>query len=420
MNYFELLTMLLFLLAFISYLNEKIFKIPFAIAITATSVILSVLCILLEEIGLITIDYASINFLRYDFFSEFVLTYVLGFLLFAGALHVKLDELKEEGFLILVLSTIGVVIFTVLYGTIIYYLLHAFNIKIDYLISLLIGVILSPTDPIAVMSILNACYVPKKLRILISGESLFNDGISYSLFIIIAGLQFGGLEFSVVSIGEIVFQEIFVSLIIGLMIAYASMALIKTTEDPIVAILITFSTITLCFTLADRFQFSGPLSVVCIGLIYGQQISKTKFVKSGDKTYGDFWHVLDQIVNGLLFLLMGLELSTLEFTKEVFILSVIAIVLNLTIRFISVIFPTAIYHMKRKVLSSRIQLIILLTWGGLRGGLSLALIMSLGVFDHSKTIISVVYFVIIFSIIVQGLTIKPLMEKHNFESINEV
>lgn len=420
MNYFEIFTALIVMLAIFSVINEKFLHFPFAIGITITSITVSILCVILERTGLVPLEHERIDFLSSEFFSQFVLQYVLGFLLFAGALHVSLKELKKEKVLLFTFSTISVLAYAVIYGTVFYFILNALGFKFDFWFALLVGVILSPTDPIAVMSILNNCFVPDKLRVLISGESLFNDGISYSLFIIVSAIVLGKMTLDPGTIATVLFKEIIVSIFAGFILGIVSLYFVRRTKDSVIAVIESLAVITLSFTLAERFHFSGPLAVIIIGLLYSKYLHGSEFLKSGDNSFYDFWKVLDQILNGLLFLIIGLELSTLQFTTTVVILSIGAIGLNLIVRWISIIGPTVLYHYKNKLLYGKLKLSLLLTWGSLRGGLSLALIMSIGYFEGVRTIISTIYFVILFSIIVQGLSIKPILLNHDFSSFDEL
>lgn len=407
MDFFHLLSILIVISALFSYINFRYLKLPNAIGIMLVSLFFSFVVLVAGYFFPTIKEFAAAQLNSIDF-SELLLEGMLSFMLFAGAFHIKYEDLKLERVSIMLFSTISVLISTFIVGFSAYYLLHFFGLEVSLINALLFGALISPTDPIAVLSILKSAGVPKSLETKIAGESLFNDGVAVVVFITILRLSSPDAEMSFQSIALLFGQEALGGLLLGALVGWFGYRLIASIDNYQVEVLITLAIVMGGYTLAHFIHVSGPLAMVIAGLITGNRgKSYGMSVKTAD--YIDkFWELIDEILNAILFVLLGFELLIVETSTTVLIVAFILIVIVLITRFISVLLPSLLIRLKEELTN---KTILILTWGGLRGGISIALALSIpNVFDKDIWV-TITYVIVCFSILVQGLTIGKLAKK---------
>ena len=339
-------------------------------------------------------------------FNETLMHGMLGFLLFAGALHVNFDDLVGQARVIGSLATMGVLVSTFLVGTMLWYGLQLTPLAMSYGYCLLFGALISPTDPIAVLSILKSAKAPKTLEVKITGESLFNDGVGVVVFLVILDIVTSGGPFSPAHVGLLFVQEAVGGALFGLGIGYLAYRMLKEIDDYQVEVMITLALVTGGYVLAEVLHLSAPIAMVVAGLLIGNR--GRQFAMS-DKTREDldtFWELLDSVLNAILFTLLGLEIMIVDFSPISMALGLAAIFITLAGRLVSVAIPVTILKRWRTFSPKVIRI---LTWGGLRGGISVALALSLPASGERDLILIMTYTVVVFSIIVQGLSIGRLV-----------
>ncbi|WP_299255346.1 sodium:proton antiporter [uncultured Cytophaga sp.] len=409
MELFHLFSILIVLSALFAYINFKFLKLPNAIGLMLVSLLFSVAIILTSNF-VPNFKIAIIGILKGLDFSELLLEVMLSFMLFAGAIHIKYKDLKNEKLAILLFSTISVIISTILIGLITYYILNVFGIQVALIHAFLFGALISPTDPIAVLSILKSAGIPKSLETKIAGESLFNDGVAVVIFITILQLAKPSIELSIGDIVLLFGQEAIGGIVLGITIGYFGYKLISSIDNYKVEVLITLAIVMGGYTLAHYTHVSGPLAMVAAGLITGNR-SKEYGMSDLTAQYVDkFWELLDDILNAVLFVLIGLELLLVETSNLVVFISFILIFFILIIRYISVFIPSMLIRLKEEVNQ---KTLVILTWGGLRGGISIALALSIQLENHRDIWVTITYVIVCFSILIQGLTIGKLATKLN-------
>lgn len=342
-------------------------------------------------------------------FTEVLMGAMLNFLLFAGAIHVNINDLRQQKGPVLTFSTISVIISAFVIGGILYYLAPLIGIELPFLYCLLFGSLISPTDPIAVLGILKRANVSKSLETKIAGESLFNDGVAVVLFAVILQLtQSSEVQISFTHISWLVAKEALGGLLLGVILGYTASKAMKGIDDYIVSVLITLSVVMGGYLIAHSIHISSPLTMVAAGLFignYGKKVAMSDITKD---YLTKFWELIDEILNAILFLFIGFELLLIRDLEQYWIISVIAIVIVLIARFASIWIPSLIVPFKPKL--SRGSLYVLV-WGGLRGGVSIALVLSVGTTAYTELLLEMTYFVVVFSIIVQGLTVGKLASR---------
>ena len=406
MDLFDVIAVLITLSAIFSYINYRFFKLPTTIGLMLFSLILSLSLIILGQLGFSIEDRAREIVAGIDF-NKTLMEGMLSFLLFAGALHVNINDLIEQKWEIGIFATFGVLFSTLLVGTMIYYVSLIMGLGLLFLYCLLFGALISPTDPIAVLGILKTAKAPKRLETKITGESLFNDGIGVVVFITLFEIAFSGHEPEIGNIVLLFIKETAGGAIFGLLIGWIAYLFLKSVNNYQVEILITLALVTGGYAFASALHFSGPIAIVIAGLLIGNQ--GRRFAMS-DKTrdhLDTFWELIDEILNALLFVLLGLEILVLTLTGLYLLASLIVIPLVLLARFVSIGIPISFLR-GRKEFSPKV--IRLMTWGGLRGGISVALALSLPAGNERDIILTMTYGVVVFAILVQGMTIKYLVK----------
>ena len=402
MHAFNILTLVLVFLAILAYLNAKLTKLPPTIAYMLGSLILAGALLILRSLNIPFVPRLITTLADIDF-SATVLYGILSFLLFAGALQLDVRDLATEKWTILTLATFSVVISAFLVGSLMYYVYQALSVPLPYLYCLLFGALISPTDPVIVINMLKGTATPNRLKVKVMGESLFNDGIAIVLFVVILTLAQFRTEIDAADITVLLIQQIAGSAILGLGLGWLTGKLITTVGADSVRILITMGIVAGGYDLAISLNISGPITIVIMGLVVRNFPGQHNF----NALYG-FWGLLDEFLNAGLFVLMGLELLTIPLAGPFLAAAIIGILVVLLSRYISVYIPIRIFRFFRPFPRFTVAL---LTWMGLRGGVSLALGLSLPPSRTSHAIWTATYTVVIFSTIVQGLTFRHYIRR---------
>lgn len=409
MDYFVIASILVFISAFFGYLNVRFIKLPNTIGLTVITILFT-----LGIFALSYFDDTLLNAERYIIthidFRTVLLDVMLSFLLFAGALHTDLQKLKEQKWPILFFATFGVLVSTFLIGTAVFYMLPWIGLEVKFIYCLLFGALISPTDPIAVLGILKKANVPKKLEIKIVGESLFNDGVGVVIFLTIFGLANGSAgEFSFTDVLTLFVHEVGGGLLLGALLGWITYRLMKSIDDYDIEVIITLSTVMTGTVIAQYIHVSAPLAMVVSGLIVGGNITRKNAMSEVTENYVDkFWELIDILLNTILFVLIGMEILVLDLEIEFIMAGLFAIPIALICRYLSLIIPVNVF-------ANRLDFVpntsLIMTWGGLRGAISIALALGLTQEMHRELFLVMTYVVVIFSIIVQGLTVGKLVKK---------
>lgn len=386
--------------ALFATINYKTFKLPTTIGVMLISLLVSSLLLLAKYLG-----YADITFIRNAVtqidFSNTLVNGMLGALLFAGALNINFSELKSRLTVITVLATFGVLFSTFVVGYLTYFTCQALGIQISLLYCMAFGALISPTDPIAVLAILRKIGVSKWLELDVTGESLFNDGVGYVVFTLFLGLAMGEQTLSTTSILLFFAQEALGGIVFGLVISLLSYLLIRTVNDYHIEILITIALVIAGYNLANIVHVSAPIAIVVAGLVTGN-LSRKAMQFTTKKYLGIFWEIIDELLNCILFVLLGIEVLGINWDFQFIYLGFFAIIIVLFSRWLSVFIPVKL--MQRNTFFSP-RAIKILTWGGLRGGLSVAMALLMENSQEKEIILIMTYACVIFAIFVQGTTI---------------
>ncbi len=409
MNTTDIVAILISLAALFSYINYRFIKLPTTIGLLLISLIISLGIIILDRIG-IPLEEPAKNLLSQIDFNETLMQGMLSALLFAGALHVHLDELKKQRWVVAILASVGVITSTFIIGFTSYWIFGLLGLNIPLIYSLLFGALISPTDPIAVIGILKTLGAPKSLETKIAGESLFNDGVAIVVFLTLLGIAGHGTQAEVtpLSIALLFAQETLGGAIFGFISGYIAFRMLASIDNYQVEILITLALVFGGYALASTLHLSGPIAIVVAGLLIGNKGRKYAMSDKTRQHLDDFWELIDEILNAVLFVLIGLELLVLNFNMQYLWAGLIMVPLVVIARFIAVGLPISLLKLKNTFTP---KIIRILTWGGLRGGISIALALTLPAGEIREAILVITYIVVIFSIVVQGLTIGKLIEK---------
>jgi len=402
----DILPLCVVLAAAFAYLNLRVVKWPPAIGIMILSLGCSMLIVLLRGFDIALLNRLATAAYAINF-RELLLNFLLSFLLFAGAMHLDAKKLRHERLPVTVLALFGTVISAVLTGVLTWLVFGWFNHPVPLVYCLIFGTVISPTDPVAVLSILRQARIPVSLELKISGESLFNDGVGVVLFVTMIEAARSG-SFSLSTFGWLFLQEAGGGLALGLLLGYIGFLLLRSVEDYKVEVLITLALVTGGYWLADKLHISGPLAMVVAGLITGNKSRKEGLSASSWDYLGKFWELIDEILNAILFMLIGLEMVVVKLEPVVLLLGLVAIVIMLLSRWVSVALP--VWVLSKKVRFEQ-HAIAILTWGGLKGGLSIALALSLPIEMYRDTFVQITYVIVIFSILVQGLSIGSVTRR---------
>jgi CPA1 family monovalent cation:H+ antiporter len=407
MALYNALAIMTVLAALFAYLNYRFIRLPGTIGIMLISLVASLVFLFIGWIDPGVLGNV-VRLVKSIDFNMILMKVMLSFLLFAGAIHLDAKAVRSEGWSILTFSTIGTILSTFLVGGLLYGLCLLVHFPVGFLYCLLFGALISPTDPIAVISILRQARIPASLEMKISGESLFNDGVAVVIFITIYGIIEGGATH--VDAGYILglfLREAVGGIVFGIVLGYLGFFLLKSIDHYQVEVMITVALVMGGYVLADYLHISGPLAMVAAGLITGNK--SRRVISETTRDYIDkFWEMIDEFLNAILFLLMGFELLVLPFNRVVVFLGLACIPIVLLARYLSVILPISFL---RYLTCFEKNAIPILTWGGLRGGISVALALSIPAGMQGELFVTVTYIVVLFSILVQGLTIGKVARR---------
>jgi len=409
MDAYLMITILIVLSGFFGYINVKFLKLPNTIGLMIITIVFTLAVMVLSYFDPTLLNFEKTIITNIDF-REVLFDKMLSFLLFAGALHTNFEQLKIQRWPVLLFSTFGVLVSTFLVGGIMYAILQVLSLDIDFIYCLLFGALISPTDPIAVLGILKKAGVPNKLKSKIVGESLFNDGVGVVIFLTIfqiASSTTGNVEtFDVVKLFG---QEVFGGILLGGVLGWITYRLMKSIDDYDIEVIITLATVMGGTVLAHKFHLSAPLAMVTAGLIVGNDTVRGTAMSETTERYVDkFWELIDILLNAVLFVLIGMEMLVLVVEGNYVVAGLIAIPIVLASRYISLLLPIKLFEKKLNFVPNTN---LIMTWGGLRGGISIALALGLTADMHRDLFLVITYIVVIFSIIVQGLSVGKLVEK---------
>jgi CPA1 family monovalent cation:H+ antiporter len=396
----DTLTVLICLAALFSYVNHRFLKFPITIGLMAVALVFSLALLVLGKLGF-SIEAEAKRFIGAIDFNEALMHGMLGFLLFAGALHVKLDELWDLKWVIGSMAVVGTILSSLVTGLLSYWLFDLVGLPLPLLYCLLFGALISPTDPIAVMGVLRQARLPKALEMKIVGESLFNDGVGVVIFLVILNLV-PKESFTAMDVLALFAKEAIGGAALGLALGYLAYRMLRSVDNYQVEILITLALVMGSFALADLLHTSGPIAVVMAGLLIGNQGRQWAMSVKTREHLDNFWELLDELLNAVLFVLIGLEVLVLSFQRSYLVAGLVAIPLVLAARWLSVVVQVKAFSFVRGFSAHTIRV---LTWGGLRGGISVALALSLPSGVERDALVTITYMVVVFSILGQGLTL---------------
>ncbi len=408
MQLYDALAGITILAALFGYINYRFIRLPDTIGVMLISLVASLAVVVLGMLRPEIFEQATAFIRKIDFYTVLVKV-MLGFLLFAGAIHLNGRALKEARVAILTFSTLSVLISTTLVGGLLYFLCHLLNQPIPLVYCFLFGALISPTDPIAVLSILRQAGIAPSLELKITGESLFNDGVGIVVFLCIYQIAEAGLgQLSLSSVFLLFLQQAGGGLALGIALGYLGYLLLRPIDHYQVELMITIAIVLGGNMLAELLHVSDPLAMVMAGLITGNK-TRLKGMSEISRDYIDkFWSMVDNMLNAILFLLIGLEMLIIPFNLPLLWLGLSAIPIVLLARYISVLLPIGFLRHKTCFEKNAVGL---LTWGGLRGGLSVALALSVPASMYGEHFVAITYIIVLFSIIAQGLTIGRLAKR---------
>lgn len=399
-------SVLIVLASIFAYINYRFLKLPSTIGIMVIAITVSIVLVFFGE-TLFPKTFNRLHQLMTSIdFTEVLMGAMLNFLLFAGGIHVNIDDLKEQLRPIVIFSTAGVVISTFVVGIGMYYLMPLIGVQIPFIFCLVFGALISPTDPVAVLSILKQAKVSKALETKVAGESLFNDGMAVVVFTVVLQIAIGEeVDLNLENIGLLLLKEAGGGLLLGVILGWITSRLMREVDDYIISVLVTLSVVMGGYLIAHQMHISGPLTMVAAGLFMGNFNMKFKMKSITQDYLIKFWELIDEILNAVLFLFIGFELLMIKDLKHFMIPGLVAIIVVLIARFVCIWLPTRFMSLKTRFSPQTVKVLV---WGGIRGGVSIALAMSIPKGEYSDAILSITYCVVVFSIIVQGLTIAKV------------
>ena len=410
MSIFEIGAILIGLSALFGYINHKFLKLPHTIGLVVIALAAS-LCVIVIEVLWPQTEVSEIvtGAISEVDFHEAVMRGMLSFLLFAGALHVDFSVFRAQLYAIGMMATVGIMISTFFIGWVGWWLLNAFGIEIPFIWALVFGALISPTDPVAVLGLFKTVHVPETLEAKMAGESLINDGVGVVVFTVVVAIATAtGEAVTAMTVLELFFTEAIGGALLGLLAGYIGYRAMGQIDEHNLEILITLALVMVTYVIALRLHMSGPIAMVVAGLFIGNKGMRFAVSDKSREHIQDFWSLLDEILNSVLFLLIGLEVLIIAQRADHMGVALLLIPVTLVARWLAVSVPVTFLSRWRTFTRGAIPV---LTWGGLRGGIAVALALSLPNNDFKPTILTITYAVVLFSIIVQGLTIKPLVER---------
>ncbi len=409
LSLFEIGAILLVLSAAFGWLNERFFGLPHVIGLLVMALLTSLALIVFDHLvpglGLQSVVEKAVR--SVDFYGA-VMSGMLAFLLFAGALQVDFGRLRDEAYAVGLMATVGVVISTAIVGSGFYLVARLIGIDLPFIWALVFGALISPTDPVAVLALLKSVKLPRQLEMKIAGESLFNDGVGVVVFTLMLEIATSGSDPTFLHVGELLLWEAVGGAVLGLVVGWVAVRAMETVDNYPVEILITLGLVTGLYAIAARLHMSGPIAVVVAGILMGNRGVRTAMSDITREHLFQFWEFIDELLNSILFLLIGLEVFVVTIDPSLAGLALAAIPIVLAGRLISVSAPLMLLSLRRAFTRGSIPI---LTWGGVRGGISVALALAVPVADVREPILIATYAVVVFSIVVQGLTITPLVRR---------
>jgi CPA1 family monovalent cation:H+ antiporter len=406
MTLFQIATTLICLAALFSYINHRYVRLPSVIGVMAIAVVGSIVLIALGELAHPVRSHFAAMVAGIDF-SAALLHGMLAFLLFAGAMHLDVKDLRGEWGPIALLAVIGTLLSTFIVGGLVYLVLRWIGCEISLIESLLFGALISPTDPIAVLGIIRRVGVPKRIETVITGESLFNDGVGVVVFIVLLEIAEASTHVTAISVGWLLLREVIGGAVVGFAFGWLVFQQLKRVDEYKVEVLLTLALAMGSYALADAFHFSAPIAAVVAGILIGNSRALS-MSKQTEERIDNFWELLDEILNAVLFLLIGFQVLVMPFTSQYIYAGTAAIVITLLARWMVVGGVGGLIHLRRPLIPGAITI---LTWGGLRGAISVALALSLPQTGQRNLIIAITYGVVVFSIFVQGLTVERVVRR---------
>lgn len=394
--------------ALASFLNYHLVKLPKTIGLTIISLSLSLGLMFLVGVGahwveVISTSLASINF------SDTVINGMLSYLLFAGALHINAVELKRHRKMVISMATVSVAISTVLVGYITFLFGQFFNLDINLAYCLVFGALISPTDPISVIGVMKTTNAPHSVRMKITGEALFNDAASIVLFVLLLEIAQGqGRHLDYSTLGIALVEDGVGGVGLGYILGIITSYFLRHMEEEETAILMTLALVTGGYSIATALNVSGPICMVMAGLVVGSQSRKLRFAPQVVTKLFSFWSLVDDMLNSFLFVMIGLEIMSINVKSYALLVGFSIFFFVVLTRFVSIAIPFMILE---PIKHFRLKTVSLMTWSGLRGGLSIALALSIGEGPHKDLILTITYVVVIISIILQGLTLQPFINR---------
>jgi CPA1 family monovalent cation:H+ antiporter len=408
MDTFTIITALISISAFISYINTRFIKLPGAIGVMVVAIVLSVFILVTgkafpDAFHFIRELTGSIDF------TKALLDVMLAFLLFASAFHFDYQKLKEQRRPVLILSTIGVLGSTIIFGLMLDITTTWLGIELPLVYCFLFGALISPTDPVAVLSVLKKSKIPSSLETIIGGESLLNDGVGLILFITIGEVaEQGRAAFSISHALELFAKEVFGGIALGIAVAWITYRFTRKVQDFQTIVLVSISMVMAISVLGNLLHVSIPLAAVSAGLILGNTSLGAKTAEGLQNYLHKFWELIDELLNTILFVMIGLQIVVLPFIKNYWFIGLLSVLFVLIARGVSIVVPALLL---RRSLKTSFKGITILVWAGLRGGISVALALSLPPSPYKELVLSASYIIVIFSVIVQGLTLNKLVDK---------
>ena len=408
MSLFAIISVLIVISALFGYLNVRFLKLPNTIGLMVITIVFTLLILATSLFNDTLLEQERLLISQIDF-ETVLLDVMLSFLLFAGALHTNFQQLKVQRKPIFAFATFSTLTSTFLVGTFSYFLLKFVNLEVDFIYCLLFGSLISPTDPIAVLGILKQVGAPKKLETKIVGESLFNDGVGVVVFLTIYQIAKGGGNITFGHVAEMFLVEVVGGIALGLLLGWITYRLLKSIDDYDVEVIITIAAVMGGTVLAQYLHLSAPLAMVTAGLIVGTDTVRDTSMSEITEQYVDkFWELIDILLNTILFVLIGMEILILTFDNHYILAGLLLIPTLLLARYLSLMLPIKLYAKKLDFVP---KTNLIMTWGGLRGGISIALALSLTSEMHRDLFLVITYIIVVFSIIVQGLTVGKLIKK---------
>ena len=409
MDYFAIASILIVLSALFSYINVKFLKLPITIGLMLITIVFTIVVVAIGQFDDALLQREKALISQIDF-KTVLLDIMLSFLLFAGALHTNFNQLKIQRGPVLAFATLGVLVSTFLVGIFMYYMFGAFGFHINFIYCLLFGALISPTDPIAVLGILKKVGAPKNLEAKIVGESLFNDGVGVVVFLTIFSIASSpNTAIDVAEILQLFGIEVLGGIALGLLLGYVTYKLMRSIDNYEVEVIITLATVMGGSLLAHKLHMSAPLAMVTAGLIVGHDTVRSSAMSEITEAYVDkFWELIDVLLNAVLFIMIGMEMLVLTFEFNYIMAGLIAVPLVLLSRYLSLWLPIKFYAKKLQFIP---KTNLIMTWGGLRGGISIALALSLTQEMHRELFLVITYIIVVVSIIGQGLTVEPIISR---------